>query len=145
MSARMSERSQCDGDRQEMGIMLSPLWPSNIWRLNSGGVRLFIMCWLSLIYRVKPQINTNRHFLRPALINISTKGWWWQETSKHLWICTSHHQRTEEATTYVSAWSRIVQSHLLNIYIRPVTVNLWKLLNNVCNKSLKVSATFWFP
>lgn len=134
-----------DGDRQEMGIMLSPLSPANIWSLNSGGVRLFMMCWLALIYVVKPQINTKRHFLWPALISISAGGRSWQEMSKHLWISTLHHKCTDEATTYVLTWFCIDQRDLLNIYIHPVTVNLCKLLNKAPNKSLEVSATFCFP
>lgn len=141
----MSEKSQSAGDQQEMGMMLSPLSPSNIWRLNSGGVWLFVMCWLSLIYKVKPQINTNHHSLRPALITISTSGRSWQETSKHLPIPTLQHKCTDEASTYVLTWFCIDRRRLLNIYIHPVTVHLWKLLNKALNKSLEVSATFLFP
>lgn len=77
-------RAQVMGIRQALGITLSPRLPSHIWGLNSVELGLFMMGWLSLIYTVKPQINTNRHFLQSALINISTSGRSMQETSKHL-------------------------------------------------------------
>lgn len=44
--ARARVRRARDGDQPETGITLSPLSPSHIWRLNSGGVRLFMMRWL---------------------------------------------------------------------------------------------------
>lgn len=140
--ARARVRRARDGDQPETGITLSPLSPSHIWRLNSGGVRLFMMRWLALIYTAQPQINTNHHFLWPALINISTRGRSRQRTSKHLWFSTWCRKCADEAATYVLTWFCVDES-LWNIYIHPVAVNLWKLLNKAPNKRLRSFGHFW--